>query len=155
MKIGTVVTTLVSVAGIVNSEAIGSTYPINSNPEISVGVSKEDSSTAGVLDNSFEVKPFDILKKQYVIDVAHKNYINLFSYALKDLMCLSSQIADVFGNVNVKLKPYFVNKEACLLVEIQGNGEVLEDLGKLNTVCEKWFADTELVVSKNIYIDTV
>ena len=155
MIFGTVVSTLVSATGIWSSEAIGNTYQINSNFKSSTGVYKEDSSTAGVLNNSFEVKPFDILKNQYVIDVAHKTYINLFSYALKDLMRLSSQIADIYGNVSIILKPYYVNKEACLLVEIQGNGDVLEDVNKLKTVCEEWFANTELTVSKNIYIDAV
>lgn len=149
------VCTSVAIIGFFNYTTVN-THP--TNPEINPYKSiytEYSNNTTSLINEEFKITSFDILKKLYTIDSESKTYINAFGYALKDLKTLNNLIVDTFGNVSVKLEPFQVNKEAGLLIRIAGTGDVLEDMNKLKVVCEEWFANTELEVSKNIYIDVM
>lgn len=160
MKLGAsaVVATLLTFS--VSSDAFINPYPLNISSLMPAGIHKKYDATTSTLNDGFvgvqfrtEESTFSILSKQFVIDSIDKAYINAFSFALKDLMYLNTLVVEVFGKVNKKIERFYANGTAGLLVKIQGTGDVSDDLNKLQSVCEEWFVNTELDVSKNIYID--
>lgn len=106
--------------------------------------------------NECRINGFDIIASNFKISFENCDYVKSFGYACSDLITLKNAIVKEFGsNVQVLLEPFKFSGEKSLLVNIDYDGDFDVALDKLSAVSEIWFGNTDLEVSKNIFIDLV
>lgn len=106
--------------------------------------------------NECRINSFDIIASNFKISFENCDYVKTFGDACSDLVTLKKSIVKEFGSdVQVLLEPFKFCGEKALLVNIDYAGDFDVALDKLNVVSETWFGDTDLKVSKNIFIDLV
>lgn len=106
--------------------------------------------------NECRIDGFDIIALNFKISFENCDYVKSFGYACSDLVTLKKSIVKEFGSdVQILLEPFKFSGEKSLLVKIDYEGDFDVALDKLSAVSEIWFGNTDLEVSKNIFIDLV